>query len=100
MVLWFSSVCYKRDAAGKIHLWGILSEKANNVIEDHIFWGRSDARAYISPICWSSRDLYSKKIRKVAEGYKEITQSLVERKWPEFMGDIEMQIMIKRLKNE
>lgn len=97
MRLWFSWVGYKKDNAGKSHLWGILCREEGNYIRKYIFWGTVKSRAYIIEPT-GLIDAFGKRTKKIAEGYKEITQDKIERHWPDFMDDIEMQFMLEKLR--
>jgi hypothetical protein len=109
MKIWFAWVGHKRDSSGKSHLWGILYRESEEteynvfstpsqklITRKYICWGSAKNRAYmIEPIVLVQAR--SRKLEKIAQGYKEITQDKIEREWPEFMNDIEMQFIMEKL---
>ena len=109
MKIWFAWVGHKRDGSNKSHLWGILYRESEEteynvfstpsqklITRKYICWGAAKSRAYmIEPI--NLTDAHGKKQQKIAQGYKEITQDKIERNWPDFMDDIEMQFMLEKL---
>ena len=96
MKIWFAWVGHKRDSSNKSHLWGVLYREEHGTTRKYICWGAAKSRAYmIEPI--NLTDAHGKKQQKIDQGYKEITQDKIERHWPDFIDDIEMQFMLEKL---
>jgi hypothetical protein len=96
MKLWFDWVGCKKDLNGKAHLWGVLRCVDEIYSKRFIVWGAASSRAYQRELTHFN-DAFGKKSQKINEGYRPITQTDIERKWPDFMDDLEMQFMLDKL---
>jgi hypothetical protein len=103
MKLWFAWVGHKKDGAGKSHLWGILNRDEDHTTQRYIFWcsvGVRKTNVHLSSRTapWADNESsFSKARQKENQGYKQITQEVVENRWPQVMDDIEMQFVMERL---
>ncbi len=100
MKLWFAWIGHRKDKAGKSHLWGFLNRDEEHTTCRYIFWcsigkRRTDVKLQIwRPDVTSS---VSKTRQKEDQGYVQITQEIVENRWPQVMDDIEMQFVMEKL---
>lgn len=96
MKLWFEWVGHKKDLSNKSHLWGVLRCDSDKSTTRYIVWGAAKCRAYQRELSHFN-DAFTKKSQKMREGYRPITQDDIERHWPDFMDDLEMQFMLDKL---
>lgn len=92
----------RKDMRGKIHLWGIIDHYNDvwNYAETSVFWGASSSRIYLNRTTPFSAILKSRAMRKLSEGYKALDAASLAKSYPDAFNDINMQLMIKKLKNE
>lgn len=100
MKLWFAWVGHKKDNDGKSHLWGILSRHEGPVTYRYVFWcsiGKKKTNVFLEQKQQDIGTLSGKRLQKLSEGYVDIKQDVIERRWPQVMDDIEMQFMMEKL---
>lgn len=96
--MWFSWVGAKRDGRNKIHFWGVLVHDHDHITEKYIVWGPASGPMHKRPVS-KLEYLFAKKEQKIRNGYRAITQEYIEKKFPEFLTEIEMIFMMEKLKN-
>lgn len=100
MKLWFAWIGHKKDGAGKSHLWGILNRDEGHMTQRYIFWcsiGKRKTDVKLQYWIPDSTSAVHKARQKEEQGYKPVTQEIVENRWPQVMDDIEMQFVMEKL---
>lgn len=98
MKLWFSWIGYRKDGRNKAHIWGVLNCDEGHFSRKYVVWGPAQGPIFKRE-CSTPAMLFSKKDQKIKDGYRQIGQDSVEKRWPELLDDLEMQFMMERLIN-
>ena len=91
---------HKKDLNRKSHVWGVVN--IPDLYPDTktvVFWGSDSGRIYFRPSWQESHDMQYAITNKESLGYKAITLQKFSVTWPELLKDIEMQIVMKKLKH-